>query len=844
MAATETAKYKQVDLPVNERVADLVSQMTLVEKVSQMRFDAPAIDRLGIPAYSWWNECLHGVARAGVATVFPQAIGLAATWNTELMYSVATTISDEARAKHHDAARQGVRDIYKGLTMWSPNINIFRDPRWGRGQETYGEDPCLTARMGVAFVKGLQGDAPKYLKVVATPKHYAVHSGPEPDRHHFDARVDDRDLWETYLPAFEACVKEAGAWSVMGAYNRYNGQACCASPRLLQEILRDEWGFPGYVVSDCSAIKDIWSGHQIVKTPVEAVALAVKMGCDLNCGHEYPKLVDAVEAGLITEAEINVAVSRLMKARFLLGMFDPPEQVAYAQIPYSVNDAPAHAELALKAAQESIVLLKNEKQFLPLKKDLKSMAVIGPNANRLEALLGNYNGTPSNPVTPLSGIQQKVTGQTKVIFAQGCNLADDAPILEVVPAQYLQTSDGKPGLKAAYFDNLKLEGAARETTDAEINFNWLGSVPAPEVSAEQFSARWTGKLVAPESGDFTLAVAGDDGYRLFLDENCVIDNWRDHGVETRSAEVKLTAGHAYDLHLEFFQNGGDAVLRLLWSLPGENAFEKAVEAARQAEVAVFVAGISPEIEGEEMDTVVAGFHRGDRTRIDLPDIQQKLLQAVHATGTPTVLVVLSGSAVAVNWAQENVPAILAAWYPGQQGGAAIANVLFGDYNPAGRLPVTVYKSVDDLPPFEDYRMANRTYRYFTGEPLYPFGYGLSFTEFVYEAIELSASEIKVGASVEVSVTVKNTGKMAGDEVVQLYVSEKNATVPVALKSLKGFQRISLAAGESRLVQFTLNPADFAHIDADFRRVTEPGEFEITVGESSTSGISVKLKIVE
>ena len=840
----EKSKYWQEDLPLAERVADLVSRMTLEEKVSQMRFDAPAINRLGIPAYNWWNECLHGVARAGVATVFPQAIGLAATWNTKLMLEVASIISDEARAKHHEASRQGDRDIYKGLTMWSPNINIFRDPRWGRGQETYGEYPFLTARMGVAFVKGLQGDDPKYLKIVATPKHFAMHSGPEPDRHHFDARVDDRDLWETYLPAFEACVQEAKAGSVMGAYNRFNGQACCASPRLLQEILRDTWGFQGYVVSDCGAIKDIWEGHHIVDTPAEAVALAVKMGCDLNCGQQYPILVEAVAAGLITEAEIDVAVSRLMEARFRLGMFDLPEKVAYAQIPFEVNDAPEHSQKALQAARESIVLLKNQNDFLPLKKALKSIAVIGPNANRLEALVGNYNGTPSIPVTPLIGIQQKVSAQTKLIFAQGCNLTDDSPILQAIPGKYLQTLDGKNGLAAAYFDNLTLEGMAQETTDPEINFNWLGSAPVPEVSAVQFSARWRGKLIAPESGDFTLAVAGDDGYRLFLDEKCVIDNWRDHGVETRSAVVNLEAGHAYDLRLEFFQNGGDALLRLLWSLPGENAFETAVAAARQAEVAVFVAGISPEIEGEEMDTVVEGFHRGDRTRLDLPEIQQKLLRAVHATGTPTVLVVLSGSAVAVNWAQENVPAILAAWYPGQQGGAAIADVLFGDFNPAGRLPVTVYKSVDQLPPFEEYKMANRTYRYFTGEPLYPFGFGLSFTKFAYDAIEISSAEIKVGESVEVSVTVKNAGKIAGDEVVQLYISEKNAPVPVALKSLKGFRRITLAAGESQLVQFTLNPVDFSHINADFKRVTEPGEFEITVGGSSASGISVKLKIAE
>jgi len=842
MAQTEMVKYQQSDLPVAERVADLVSRMTLEEKISQMRFDAPAIDRLGIPAYNWWNECLHGVARAGVATVFPQAIGLAATWNTDLMFEVATVISDEARAKHHEAVRQNDRGIYKGLTMWSPNINIFRDPRWGRGQETYGEDPFLTARMGVAFVKGLQGNDPKYLKVVATPKHYAVHSGPEPDRHHFDARVDDRDLWETYLPAFEACVTEAKAWSVMGAYNRFNGEACCASPRLLRDILRGDWGFPGYVVSDCGAIKDIWSTHQIVKTAPEAAALAVKMGCDLNCGDQYPRLIEAVVLGLITEAEIDIAVSRLMEARFRLGLFDPPEQVAYAQIPYSVNDAPAHSILALQAARESIVLLKNEKQFLPLKKNLKTIAVIGPNANRLEALVGNYNGTPSNPVTPLAGIRAKVSPQTQVLFAPGCNLTDDAPLLEVVPAQFLQTPDGTPGLAAQYFNNMQLSGAAQTAIDSVLNFNWLGSVPASGVPSEKFSARWTGKLVPPQSGEYTLAVAGDDGYRLYWEDRLLIDNWRDHGVETQSAKLKLEAGHAYAFRLEYFQNGGDAVLKLLWSLPGASAFEQAVAAARKAEVAIVVAGISPEIEGEEMDTVVDGFHRGDRTRIDLPVIQEKLLQAVHATGTPVVLVVLSGSGVTVNWAQAHVPAVIAAWYPGQQGGAALADVLFGDYNPAGRLPVTVYESVEQLPPFEDYRMANRTYRYFSGTPLYPFGFGLSYTQFSYEKLSLSKAKIKVGEPVEVQVTVRNTGKIAGDEVVQVYVSAQNAPVPVALKALKGFRRISLAAGASQVVRFTLNPADFSHIDAAFQRASTPGEFKIRVGGSSASGISASLRI--
>ncbi len=413
------SNHRNDNLPIKERVDDLISQMTLEEKVSQMVYDAPAIKRLGVPAYNWWNEGLHGVGRAGVATVFPQAIGLAATWNPDLIHQVATVISDEARAKHHEALRQGIRQIYSGLTYWSPNINIFRDPRWGRGQETYGEDPYLTASLGVPFVKGLQGDDPRYFKLVATPKHYAVHSGPESSRHYFDAQVSDRDLRETYLPQFEVCIKEAGAYSIMGAYNRINGEACCASPTLLQKILREEWGFEGYVVSDCWAIIDIYAHHKLVDTPEEAAALAVNNGCELNCGSTYPALVGAVEQGHISESTIDKAVSRLFTARFLLGMFDPPDQVPFAQIPYEIVNSETHKALALQAAHESIVLLKNEGALLPLSKDIESIAVIGPNADELLSLLGNYNGTPLNAITPLAGIRKKISPSTKLYFAQG-----------------------------------------------------------------------------------------------------------------------------------------------------------------------------------------------------------------------------------------------------------------------------------------------------------------------------------------------------------------------------------------------------------------------------------------
>ncbi len=691
-------KYKNPRLPIDVRVGDLISRMTLDEKVAQMIDRAPAIPRLDVPAYNWWNESLHGVARAGTATVFPQAIGLAATWDTELMYRVADVISTEARAKHHDAVRHNDTGRYKGLTMWSPNINIFRDPRWGRGQETYGEDPYLTARMGVQFVRGLQGNDPRYYKVISTPKHYAVHSGPEPERHRFDAVVDERDLYDTYLPAFEATVREGGADSVMCAYNRFRGEACCASDTLLRKILRDDWRFGGYVVSDCGAINDIYSGHKLTENVSEASALAVKRGTDLSCGQEYKSLADAVKRGLISESEIDVSLRRLFTARFKLGMFDPPEMVAYARIPITENDTPAHRQLALEAARESLVLLKNEGDALPLKRDLKKIAVIGPTANEEIVLLGNYNGTPSRAVTLLEGIKNKVSPQTEVVYEQGCNLVEGTPN------------------------------------------------------------------------------------------------------------------------------------------------QKAVTMAKDADAIIFVGGITPRVEGEEMKVDAAGFRGGDRTDIALPKVQEDLLRALHATGKPVVLVTTGGSALAVNWASENLPAIIHTWYPGEEGGTALADVLFGDANPAGRLPVTFYKSVEQLPPFEDYRMRGRTYRYFTGEPLYPFGYGLSYTRFAYDRL-MVPRRAKTGATINVRVRVTNAGKMAGDEVVQLYVKDVQASVPVPLRALQGFKRIRLRPGQSQVVSFTLAPRQLALIDDQFKRVVEPGEFEITVGGAQPGAVPASTQVL-
>jgi len=830
--------YKNPNLSIEARVDDLVSRMTLEEKVSQMMNAAPAIERLGIPAYDWWNEALHGVARAGYATVFPQAIGLAATWDTKLMHDVADVISTEARAKHHEFIRNNQHARYQGLTFWSPNINIFRDPRWGRGQETYGEDPYLTARLGVEFVRGLQGNDPRYFKVIATPKHYAVHSGPEPERHAFDAVASERDLRETYLPAFRATILEGKADSVMCAYNRTNGEPCCANKKLMTDILRGEWKFNGYVVSDCGAIYDIWKFHKFVPTEMEASVLGVRAGTDLTCGTEYPTLVQAVKQGLISESEIDTAVKRLMTARFRLGMFDPPEMVPYARIPFSQNDTPEHRQLARKTARESIVLLKNANHTLPLKKDLKSIAVIGPNADVPEVLWGNYNGYPSVITTPLAGIKNAVSANTKVVYAPGSTLAGESLI--PVPTSALTTNGAEPGMKAEYFNNRELRGpAATVRTDARIDFNWGRYKPAPELSENNFSVRWTGKLKAPESGNYTLGFTADDGARLYVDGKLLIDAWAGNPKRTVTTEITLEAGRSYDLRMEYFQTNREAVAKLVWSYPklADRMIEEAVQATRQSDASVLVLGISAGLEGEEMPVAVEGFRGGDRTDISLPKPQEALLKAVVAVGRPVVVVLLSGSALAVNWANENASAILTAWYPGGEGGAAIADVLFGDYNPAGRLPVTFYKSVDQLPPFTDYSMQGRTYRYFKGEPLYPFGYGLSYTKFVYSNLRS-----KMGDTVKVSVDVTNAGDREGDEVVQLYLTDVAASAPVPIRTLVGFERISLRPREKRTMTFTITPRQMSLIDDRGKRVIEPGEFMLTAGRlRNTFTISGKLK---
>jgi beta-glucosidase len=826
--STPKFMYQDPHLALEQRVGLLVSEMTLEEKISQMLHTAPAIPRLGVPAYNWWNEALHGVARAGYATVFPQSITIAGSWDRELMLRVATAISDEARAKHHEMLRRGKRGIYQGLTFWSPNINIFRDPRWGRGHETYGEDPYLTGEMGVQFVKGLQGDDPDYLKTVATAKHFAVHSGPEPVRHAFNVNIGDRDLFETYLPAFRKLVMDGKVWSVMCAYNQFRDHPACANP-YLYNILRKEWGFEGYIVSDCWAISDFYTFQNYSKDAAQASAVAVKAGTDINCGVSYSALGEAVKRGVISESAIDTAVSRLFTARFRLGMFDPDDMVHWAQIPFAANSSDHHNTLAREAALKSIVLLKNDHQILPLSRDIKSIAVIGPNADNADALLGNYNGIPRAPITILEGLRNRLEPRVKILYTPGSHPADGIHNLEPIPSCYLMTAEGKQGVTGAYFANARLEGQpAFVRTDDHINFYWESGSPTPELPDDDFSIRWIGYLAPPVTGTYHLASWGMPGLDVWLEGEKILTHNSDHHGYHLEKAVTLEAGKKYKFVYEYKNWHGDGDARLLWAMPDDRLQEKAVELARQADLTVLVLGLSQRLEGEEMPVKVDGFNGGDRTHLNLPATQEALIKALAATDKPVVVVLLNGSALSVNLAAETADAILTAGYPGQQGGHAVADVLLGEYNPAGRLPVTWYKSVDQLPPFENYDMTGRTYRYFTGEPLWPFGFGLSYTTFGYSDLKVP-EKLVAGEPLTVSVKVTNTGEREGEEVVQLYLTDEKASTPRPIRQLEGFERISLKPGESKVVSFTLEPRQLSLINKKDQRVIEPGGFTIAVG---------------
>ncbi|MGY5354599.1 glycoside hydrolase family 3 C-terminal domain-containing protein [Wenyingzhuangia sp. IMCC45467] len=820
--------YKNINLPIDKRVNDLVSRMTLDEKISQLMDASPAIKRLDIPEYNWWNESLHGVARAGYATVFPQSISIAASWNKQLMYEVANVISNEARAKHHEYLRRGQHGMYQGLTFWSPNINIFRDPRWGRGHETYGEDPYLTSQLGLQYVKGLQGNNNKYLKVIATAKHFAVHSGPEPSRHEFNANTNDIDLYETYLPAFRTLVKQGKVYSVMGAYNRFRGESASASPFLF-DILRNKWGFQGYIVSDCGAVADIWKYHKITNDAASASALAVKTGLDLNCGRTYENLKEAVDRNLVDEFDIDIAVKRLFTARFKLGMFDPVEKVPYAQIPFSVNNHNAHNRLARKASQESIVLLKNEAQLLPLSKELKNIAIIGPNANDVQSLWGNYSGNPSHPVTILQGIKNKLTPNTNVLYAQGTQLAKGVPAMQVIPSIYFQTENGKQGLTAEYFNNKDWEGKPLFTrTDDQVNFNWDINTPDPRLKMGNYSVKWSGYITVPKTGTYEITEWSKPYMTVAIDNKKATGGKNKHHARIRPQKINLEVGKKYKIEVKYQNYYGDATAKLLWAPPENNLLNKAINVAQQSDAVVLVLGLNERLEGEEMKVKAEGFEGGDRTSLDLPANQKNLMQTIVNTGKPVVLVLINGSALSINWASKNVPAILTAGYPGQQGGNAIADVLFGDYNPAGRLPITYYKSVDQLPPFENYNMKGRTYRYFKEKPLYPFGYGLSYTTFKYSNLKLP-KKTNPKDTIQLSVDVTNTGKFDGDEVIQLYITDEKASTPRPIRQLEGFERIHLKKGETKTVYFNISPRQLSIINKKGNRVIEPGWFTIAVG---------------
>lgn len=826
--------FKNPNLPIEQRVNDLVSKMTVDEKISQLMDHAPAIKRLDIPEYNWWNESLHGVARAGYATVFPQSISIASSWDKQLILDVANVISDEARAKHHEYLRRGQHGIYQGLTFWSPNVNIFRDPRWGRGHETYGEDPYLTSQLGLNYVKGLQGTDEKYLKVVATAKHFAVHSGPEPSRHQFNAKTSDVDLYETYLPAFRTLVKEGHVYSIMGAYNRFRGESASASPFLFN-ILRNDWGFDGYIVSDCGAVTDIWKYHKITSDAASASALAVKEGLDLECGSSFKSLKEAIDKKLISESDIDLAVKRLFTARFKLGMFDPDSIVPYAQIPFSINNNSAHDYLARVASQKSIVLLKNQNQLLPLSKNLKTIAVIGPNANDIQSLWGNYSGIPSNPITVLKGIQNKLEPNAKVLYAKGTDLAKGVPEMNVIPSVCFQNKNGTQGLTAEYFDNTNWNGKPLFTRiDDNIDFHWDIDTPDPRLKMSNYSVRWTGYLIAPKTGLYNISEWSKPFMTLEIETGKTSGGKNTHAPRVRPQKIQLEAGKKYKIEVKYQNYYGDAIAQLLWAEPEENELQEATEVANQADAIILVLGLNERLEGEEMKVEADGFDGGDRTSLDLPSNQRELMKAMVASGKPVVLVLINGSALSINWANDNVPAILTAGYPGQEGGNAIADVLFGDYNPAGRLPVTYYKSVDQLPDFENYDMKGRTYRYFNKTPLYPFGYGLSYTKFEYNNIQIP-SNIDGKNNFEVSVDVTNTGDRDGDEVVELYLKDEKASTPRPIWQLEGFERINLKKGETQTVRFKLTPRQLSLINKKGQRIIEPGWFTIAIGGKLPDG---------
>ncbi len=828
--------YKDESLGTDKRVEDLLKRLTLEEKVSLMQDASQPVERLGIKPYNWWNEALHGVARAGLATVFPQPIGLAATFDDEAVFHVFNAVSDEARAKHNYYSSQGNYGRYHGLTMWTPTINIFRDPRWGRGIETYGEDPYLTGLMGMAAVKGLQGPfGEKYDKLHACAKHFAVHSGPEWNRHSFNAKnIHSRDLYETYLPAFEMLVKEANVKEVMCAYNRFEDEPCCGSNRLLTDLLRNKWGFDGIVVADCGAIRDFYgaNAHETHPDAATASASAVVSGTDLDCGSSYKALVESVKKGYIDEKDIDISIRRLLKARFALGEMDRNESVSWSKIPYSVVASAKHDSIALDIARKSMTLLLNKSNILPINRKNTTIAVMGPNANDSVMQWGNYNGTPGRTITILEGIRSELKKGDNLIYEQGCGLVENTLMQSAFNQCF---SEAGQGFSARYWNNPDRSGTPDVTTRISTPFAFCTSgatVFASGVNLTGFTATY--------KSTFTPEKTGEAAFEFYVNGilNLMIDNQQVKGIRTNHGSRKMVyimqaeAGKSYDIQIDFDYNRGDAQLNFDLGYKEKINIEKSITKVKDADIVIFAGGISPSLEGEEMGVDLPGFKGGDRTDIELPKVQREFIKALYNAGKKVVFVNCSGSPIGLGPEVETCRAILQAWYPGQSGGKAVADVLFGNYNPAGRLPVTFYKDTTQLPDFENYNMEGRTYRYMKEEPLFPFGYGLSYTTFEYGSPTTDKRMLKSGETVVLTVPVTNTGKRDGEEVIQIYLKKKNDPGGPN-KTLRAFKRVRIPSGQTARVAFELKGKQFEWWNEDVQSMDlVPGDFTIAVGGSS------------
>ncbi|MDR2917985.1 MAG: glycoside hydrolase family 3 C-terminal domain-containing protein [Tannerella sp.] len=849
--------FQNPELTTEERIENLLSILTPEEKVGLMMNSSKAVPRLGIPDYDWWNEALHGVARAGLATVFPQAIGMAATWNEPGHLETFEIISDEARAKYNEAVRNDNRGRYYGLTFWTPNINIFRDPRWGRGQETYGEDPYLTARLGVASVKGLQGNDPKYFKTHACAKHYAVHSGPEWNRHSYNAIASGRDLWETYLPAFKALIHEANVQEVMCAYNAYEGQPCCGSDALLTDILRNKWGYKGMVVSDCWAINDFFipENHGSHPTPAAASADAVIHTTDLECGSAYANLLEALKEGLITQEQIDISMRRILRGWFELGMLDPKEIVPWSNLPYSIVVSRKHREKALKVARESMTLLKNENSVLPLHKDIKKIAVIGPNAADSTMLWGNYNGFPSSTVTILDGIKAKLP-DAEIIYDKGCDLVDPW-VRTSLYENFVSDAKGTKGLNVEFYNNNELKGnpVATLVNAVGINYNNSGGTAlAQGVNMDNTSTRISGIFTAPYTGQIAFSARTSDGYKLFIDDKEVMSQSGREAFIPSEYIMDVVKDRSYNVKLEHLQTGRRVQIDFSVYHKEQIEFSGLTAKIKDVDAIIYAGGLSPRLEGEEMPVSYEGFKGGDKVSIDLPEVQRRILSDLKKTGKPVIFVLCTGSSLALEQDEKNYDALLCAWYGGQAAGTAVADVLFGDYNPAGRLPVTFYKTLAQLDDalaktddparqdFENYDMTGRTYRYMTESPLYPFGHGLSYATFDYGNAVIKTNTISAGESVSITIPVTNTSSQGGDEVVQVYV-KRNNDPQAPVKSLRAFKRVYVEPGQTLQVELAITPESFEFYDevSDGLKA-KTGSYTILYGGTSADAGQKKVDI--